>query len=147
MCQIFYLVFTCYLCEGVSGIFGVCVGYIISFLLKHILPSLLSLNISLVVFFYIVSPFHSQSSKSFYPLLQVSGELIKVLLHLGHDHSVPLRFSAMLALTVTCPKTTATYLTEQVYERNYNTRHRVDILQVSPISCRYFLFVSICNIF
>lgn len=67
-------------------------------------------------------------------LHEVAEELAKILLHMDHcdtiSNYVVLRHSAMVALTVKCPKQIAEYLCGQFYERNYNLRQRMDILEV-----------------
>jgi len=65
-------------------------------------------------------------------LEEISAEFAKILLHLtdlgGLDNSAHLRRKSMCALLVTCPVQVADYLTSQFYERNYNLRQRMDIL-------------------
>ncbi|XP_067671945.1 telomere length regulation protein TEL2 homolog [Haliotis asinina] len=67
-------------------------------------------------------------------LHEIAAEFSKVLLHLsdsaGYSGFNSRRFAAMVALAVQCPKQVADYLTQEFYERNYNLRQRMDILEV-----------------
>ncbi|XP_076458340.1 telomere length regulation protein TEL2 homolog isoform X2 [Babylonia areolata] len=67
-------------------------------------------------------------------LAEIAAEFSKILLHTtescGTQDFVSLRFQAMVALAVQCPKQVAPFLTRQFYERNYNIRQRLDILEV-----------------
>ncbi|XP_048248050.1 telomere length regulation protein TEL2 homolog isoform X1 [Haliotis rufescens] len=67
-------------------------------------------------------------------LQEIAAEFTKVLLHLSDGASyrgfITRRSAAMVALTVQCPRTVADYLTQEFYERNYNLRQRMDILEV-----------------
>lgn len=73
-------------------------------------------------------------------LAEVCEEFTKILLHLSDKSSNPNftkhRFSAMVALTVNTPVQCAKYLTHQFYERNYNLRQRMDILEVLATSAQ-----------
>ncbi|XP_014663128.1 PREDICTED: telomere length regulation protein TEL2 homolog [Priapulus caudatus] len=65
---------------------------------------------------------------------QVAVELTKVLLHLNDEYDLPgfvvHRRRALVATAVRFPKRVADYLTRQFYERNYNLRQRMDVLEV-----------------
>ncbi|KAI8794536.1 telomere length regulation protein TEL2, partial [Biomphalaria glabrata] len=67
-------------------------------------------------------------------LEEIAVEFAKILLHLENTHNFDKfllnRFSALVALTVHCPQKVSEYLSSQFYERNYNTRQRMDILEV-----------------
>ncbi|XP_061169195.1 telomere length regulation protein TEL2 homolog [Saccostrea echinata] len=67
-------------------------------------------------------------------LLEIAEEFTKILLHLSDrystDNFVPLRFRSLVALAVYAPEQVSKYLTTQFYERNYNLRQRMDILEV-----------------
>ncbi|XP_071129254.1 telomere length regulation protein TEL2 homolog [Mytilus edulis] len=67
-------------------------------------------------------------------LEEIATEFTKVLLHLGDKSSTPgytqLRFKALVSLTVCVPIQVADYLTAEFYDRNYNLRQRMDILEV-----------------
>ncbi|KAK0044242.1 telomere length regulation protein TEL2 [Biomphalaria pfeifferi] len=67
-------------------------------------------------------------------LEEIAVEFAKILLHLENTHNFDNfllnRFSALVALTVHCPQKVSEYLSTQFYERNYNTRQRMDILEV-----------------
>ncbi|XP_060085134.1 telomere length regulation protein TEL2 homolog [Ylistrum balloti] len=67
-------------------------------------------------------------------LAEVCEEFTKILLHLSDKSSNPNftkhRFSAMVALAVNSPVQCSKYLTYEFYERNYNLRQRMDILEV-----------------
>lgn len=71
---------------------------------------------------------------------EMAVELCKVLLNLEDQYSLPefvlLRHKAMVALVMSCPETTAQYLTREFYERNYNVRQRLDILDVLSSAAR-----------
>lgn len=71
---------------------------------------------------------------------EMAVEMCKVLLNLEDQYSLPefvlLRHKAMVALVVSCPETTAQYLTREFYERNYNIRQRLDILDVLSSAAR-----------
>ena len=60
--------------------------------------------------------------------------LVTALLHLQDKYSFEdyceLRFSSMVAATVSCPLPVAGYLTKEFYSPNYNLRQRMDILDV-----------------
>ncbi len=65
---------------------------------------------------------------------EVAVEFTKILLHL-EDKTALLGFelhrhAAMVALTLSCPVDVSQYLTGQFYERNYNIRQRLDMLEV-----------------
>ena len=61
-------------------------------------------------------------------------ELARVLLHLTDSYALSdfafLRHKALVALAVTCPSSTAHYLTSEFYAPNYTLRQRMDILEV-----------------
>ncbi|CAH1794474.1 unnamed protein product [Owenia fusiformis] len=65
---------------------------------------------------------------------EVAAEFTKLLLHLQDNFATPLfpmqRHGAMVALAVHCPKEVSGYLTNEFFERNYNLRQRMDILEV-----------------
>ncbi|XP_052068348.1 telomere length regulation protein TEL2 homolog isoform X1 [Mytilus californianus] len=67
-------------------------------------------------------------------LEEIATEFTKVLLHLGDKYAIPgytqQRFKAMVSLTVCVPIQVADYLTAEFYDRNYNLRQRMDILEV-----------------
>ncbi|XP_038064411.1 telomere length regulation protein TEL2 homolog [Patiria miniata] len=67
-------------------------------------------------------------------LQEVCVELMQVLLHLEDvfeiDDFTVLRHSAMVAATVQCPIQASQYWTAEFYDRNYNIRQRLDMLQV-----------------
>ncbi|ESO81979.1 hypothetical protein LOTGIDRAFT_135529 [Lottia gigantea] len=67
-------------------------------------------------------------------LQEIAGEFSKILLHLQDNFCTPgfiaVRFGAMVALAVHCPVEVSEYLTSQFYEKNYNLRQRMDILEV-----------------
>lgn len=67
-------------------------------------------------------------------LEEVAVEFSRILLHLTNISSctglIESRFRALVAITVLCPIEATTYLTEQIYARNYNIRQRLDILEV-----------------
>ncbi|XP_055955062.1 telomere length regulation protein TEL2 homolog isoform X2 [Patella vulgata] len=67
-------------------------------------------------------------------LKEIAAEFSKILLHLQNNFSTrgfdAVRFGAMVALAVECPVEVAGYLSSQFYERNYNLRQRMDILEV-----------------
>ncbi|XP_033735198.1 telomere length regulation protein TEL2 homolog [Pecten maximus] len=73
-------------------------------------------------------------------LTEVCEEFVKILLHLSDKSSNPKftkhRFSAMVALTVNAPAQCSQYLTYEFYERNYNLRQRMDILEVLAASAQ-----------
>ncbi|CAC5384187.1 TELO2 [Mytilus coruscus] len=66
-------------------------------------------------------------------LEEIATEFTKVLLHLGDKYAIPgytqQRFKAMVSLTVCVPIQVADYLTAEFYDRNYNLRQRMDILE------------------
>ena len=66
-------------------------------------------------------------------------ELARVLLHLTDSYALSdfafLRHKALVALAVTCPSSTAHYLTSEFYAPNYTLRQRMDILEVCGL-CR-----------
>ncbi|VDH97123.1 telomere length regulation protein [Mytilus galloprovincialis] len=68
-------------------------------------------------------------------LEEIATEFTKVLLHLGDKSSTPgytqLRFKAMVSVTVCVPIQVADYLTAEFYDRNYNLRQRMDILELA----------------
>ncbi|KAL4239491.1 TEL2 [Mactra antiquata] len=70
----------------------------------------------------------------------IGAEFTKILLHLSNTFSLPnfrsQRLGALVALAVTCPKEVAEYLTEQFYDRNYNIRQRLDIIEVIGIAAQ-----------
>ncbi|XP_062507902.1 telomere length regulation protein TEL2 homolog [Corticium candelabrum] len=65
---------------------------------------------------------------------EVAVELVKILLHMQDTYSLDgfflLRHNAMVAATVLCPRQVVPYLTKQFYERNFNLRQRLDMLEV-----------------
>ena len=67
---------------------------------------------------------------------EVGVELARVLLHLADQFGAynydfeELRLNALIACVVRAPKSVATYLTGEFYERNYSIRQRMDILEV-----------------
>ncbi|XP_041363315.1 telomere length regulation protein TEL2 homolog isoform X2 [Gigantopelta aegis] len=65
---------------------------------------------------------------------EIAAELCKVLLHLSDNFAITnfllLRFAALVAVTVQSPEESAVFLTNEFYERNYNLRQRMDILEV-----------------
>lgn len=67
-------------------------------------------------------------------LTEIAEEFTKILLHLSDRYFlkdfVSLRFKSMVALAVQAPEQVSRYLTSQFYERNYNLRQRLDILEV-----------------
>lgn len=67
-------------------------------------------------------------------LQEIAVEFCRILLHLTNISSctdlLESRFRALVAITALCPIQSATYLTEQIYARNYNIRQRLDILEV-----------------
>ncbi|XP_022092323.1 telomere length regulation protein TEL2 homolog [Acanthaster planci] len=67
-------------------------------------------------------------------LPEVCVEFLQVLLHLEDiyeiDDFMVLRHSAMVAATVLCPIQASQYLTTEFYDRNYNIRQRLDVLEV-----------------
>ncbi|XP_072168073.1 telomere length regulation protein TEL2 homolog [Diadema setosum] len=67
-------------------------------------------------------------------LKNVCSQFVAILLHLEDQYSTEnfrfLRHSAMVALTVNCPVEATEYLTREFYDRNYNIRQRMDILEV-----------------
>ncbi|KAK6187771.1 hypothetical protein SNE40_005723 [Patella caerulea] len=67
-------------------------------------------------------------------LKEIAAEFSKILLHLQDNFSShgfdAIRFGAMVALAVECPVEVAGYLSSQFYERNYNLRQRMNILEV-----------------
>lgn len=69
----------------------------------------------------------------FLSCIQLAVNMAKILLHLQDQYNIQdfclLRKRALVAITVRCPKPVAEYLTEQFYERNYNLRQRMDILE------------------
>ncbi|XP_052790306.1 telomere length regulation protein TEL2 homolog [Mya arenaria] len=69
-----------------------------------------------------------------YGVAEVSVEFTKVLVHLADEYSLPdfrtIRFSTLVALAVTAPEQVASYLSEQFYDKNYNIRQRLDIIEV-----------------
>ncbi|OWF49242.1 Telomere length regulation protein TEL2-like [Mizuhopecten yessoensis] len=73
-------------------------------------------------------------------LTEVCEKFAKILLHLSEKssnlHFTKHRFSAMVALTVNAPVQSSKYLTYQFYERNYNLRQRMDILEVLAASAQ-----------
>ncbi|XP_064625964.1 telomere length regulation protein TEL2 homolog isoform X2 [Lineus longissimus] len=67
-------------------------------------------------------------------LPEISVEFTKILLHLEDKFNTVgfllLHHGAMVALAVKCPVKVAPYLTNEFFERNYNIRQRLDILEV-----------------
>ncbi|KAK7507597.1 hypothetical protein BaRGS_00001532 [Batillaria attramentaria] len=67
-------------------------------------------------------------------LPEISQEFTKILLHSTESCGIPgfafYRLGAMTALAVQCPQLVAKYLTGEFYERNYNIRQRLDMLEV-----------------
>ncbi|KAK3595114.1 hypothetical protein CHS0354_002366 [Potamilus streckersoni] len=67
-------------------------------------------------------------------LQEISVEFTKILLHLSDSLSLPgfaaARLKAMVALCVLHPTQVADYLTNEFYDRNYNIRQRLDMLEV-----------------
>ncbi|XP_025106896.1 telomere length regulation protein TEL2 homolog [Pomacea canaliculata] len=67
-------------------------------------------------------------------LAEIAEEFTKILLHSTESYGIPEfvlhRFKAMVALAVHCPSQVARYLSAQFYERNYNIRQRLDMLEV-----------------
>ncbi|PIK57423.1 putative telomere length regulation protein TEL2-like isoform X1 [Apostichopus japonicus] len=67
-------------------------------------------------------------------LSEIAVEFAKILLHLEDNYHTEnfaeLKLSCLCALTVHCPVPVASYLTEQFYDRNYNIRQRIDMLEV-----------------
>ncbi|XP_041473442.1 telomere length regulation protein TEL2 homolog [Lytechinus variegatus] len=67
-------------------------------------------------------------------LKDVCSQFVAILLHLEDQYNTEnfrfLRHSAMVALSVNCPIETSKYLTGEFYNRNYNIRQRMDILEV-----------------
>ncbi|XP_071796537.1 telomere length regulation protein TEL2 homolog [Asterias amurensis] len=67
-------------------------------------------------------------------LKEVSVAFVKVLLHLEDIYEIDdftiLRHSAMVAATVHCPVMVSEFLTTEFYDRNYNIRQRLDMLEV-----------------
>ncbi|XP_022246776.1 telomere length regulation protein TEL2 homolog isoform X3 [Limulus polyphemus] len=65
---------------------------------------------------------------------EVALELAKVLLHLENSYTIDdfviLRHQSLVAVLTKHPKEVALYLTDQFYDRNYNIRQRLDILEV-----------------
>ncbi|KAL3876051.1 hypothetical protein ACJMK2_033936 [Sinanodonta woodiana] len=73
-------------------------------------------------------------------LQEISVEFTKILLHLSDNLSLPgfavARFKAMVALCVLHPTQVADYLTNEFYDRNYNIRQRLDMLEVLATSAQ-----------
>ncbi|KAJ8037139.1 Telomere length regulation protein TEL2-like [Holothuria leucospilota] len=73
-------------------------------------------------------------------LPEIAVEFTKVLLHLEDNYHTDgfaeLRQSSLRALTVHCPVPVTSYLTEQFYDRNYNIRQRIDMLQVLSVAAQ-----------
>lgn len=71
-------------------------------------------------------------------LQDVAEELSKILLYLDDKFCTTrfeaLRQRALVTLTVSSPKTVATYLTSQFYDSNLNIRQRLDILEVLALA-------------
>ncbi|XP_074649235.1 telomere length regulation protein TEL2 homolog isoform X2 [Tubulanus polymorphus] len=71
---------------------------------------------------------------------EIAEEFAKILLHLNDNFNTTefssLRRNALVALTVTCPVKAANYLTHEFYERNYNIKQRLDILEVLAASAK-----------
>ncbi|XP_077509426.1 telomere length regulation protein TEL2 homolog [Amblyomma americanum] len=71
-------------------------------------------------------------------LQDVAEELSKILLYLDDKFCTAsfdaLRHQALVTLAVNSPKTVATYLTDQFYDRNLNIRQRLDILEVLALA-------------
>lgn len=71
---------------------------------------------------------------------EISVEMCQILLHLEDHYSLPHfilhRHKAMVALVVSSPEDVARYLIQQFYERNYNVRQRLDILDVLSSAVR-----------
>uniref|UniRef100_A0A2C9LEQ9 Uncharacterized protein n=1 Tax=Biomphalaria glabrata TaxID=6526 RepID=A0A2C9LEQ9_BIOGL len=79
-------------------------------------------------------------------LEEIAVEFAKILLHLENTHNFDKfllnRFSALVALTVHCPQKVSEYLSSQFYERNYNTRQRMDILEAETVLVQHWLIPS-----
>ncbi|KAK3091564.1 hypothetical protein FSP39_020836 [Pinctada imbricata] len=67
-------------------------------------------------------------------LKEIAEEFSKILLHMSDRYSTnnfaSLRFKCMVALAVSAPIQVSSYLTKEFYERNYNLRQRMDILEI-----------------
>ncbi|KAL5018489.1 hypothetical protein ScPMuIL_004211 [Solemya velum] len=73
-------------------------------------------------------------------LSEIAVEFTKILIHLTEAHIMEdftrLRFGALVSLTVRCPVEVSDYLTEEFYNRNYNIRQRLDMLEVLAAAAR-----------
>jgi len=67
-------------------------------------------------------------------LKDVAVEIVKILLHLQDQYDITdfflLRFNAMIAITVRCPRTVSAYLCKEFHGENYSINQRLDILEV-----------------
>ncbi|XP_054716521.1 telomere length regulation protein TEL2 homolog [Uloborus diversus] len=78
---------------------------------------------------------------------EVAVEMAKILLHLDDKFAIPdfigLRHRALIALITHCPVLVADYLTSQFYERDYNIRQRLDILEVLAAGSQQLSFLKV----